>query len=180
MWDKVGITFKGYDRGKNAGLLVAATTFTDEQRKQLQAWMDEVYGVFKGHVTAARGDRLKKPIDEIAGGRVYTGQAGAGAGPGRQDRHAERRGAAHRASRRSWQRHVRRARDPRAEELPRSAAGRHVRANARGRRQARDRRGVLAIRDGGTGSITELALPYLQQLDPQRVQSVRAALRGWT
>jgi protease IV len=36
--------------------------------------MDEVYGVFKGHVTAARGDRLKKPVDELAGGRVYTGE----------------------------------------------------------------------------------------------------------
>jgi protease-4 len=36
--------------------------------------MDEVYGVFKGHVTKIRGDRLKKPIDELAGGRVFTGQ----------------------------------------------------------------------------------------------------------
>jgi protease-4 len=36
--------------------------------------MDEVYTVFKGHVTAIRGHRLKKPIDEIAGGRVYTGK----------------------------------------------------------------------------------------------------------
>ena len=39
----------------------------------MQAWLDEVYGVFKGHVTAARADRLKKPIDELAGGRVYAG-----------------------------------------------------------------------------------------------------------
>ena len=36
--------------------------------------MDEIYGVFKGHVVAARGKRLKKPIDELAGGRVFTGQ----------------------------------------------------------------------------------------------------------
>src|SRR4029077_11146235 len=29
---------------------------------------------FKGHVTAIRGKKLKKPIDELAGGRVFTGQ----------------------------------------------------------------------------------------------------------
>ena len=36
--------------------------------------MDDIYDVFKGHVTAIRGKRLKKPIDDIAGGRVYTGR----------------------------------------------------------------------------------------------------------
>jgi protease IV len=30
--------------------------------------------VFKGHVVAARGAKLKKPIDELAAGRVFTGQ----------------------------------------------------------------------------------------------------------
>jgi protease-4 len=35
--------------------------------------MDTVYGIFKNHVTTARGAKLKKPIDDIAGGRVYTG-----------------------------------------------------------------------------------------------------------
>ena len=36
--------------------------------------MDEVYGVFKSHVRAIRGSRLKKPLDELAGGRVFTGK----------------------------------------------------------------------------------------------------------
>ncbi len=36
--------------------------------------MDEIYDVFKGHVVAIRGDRLTKPIDDLAGGRVYTGR----------------------------------------------------------------------------------------------------------
>ena len=36
--------------------------------------MNEVYGAFKGHVVAARGAKLKKPIDELAAGRVFTGQ----------------------------------------------------------------------------------------------------------
>ena len=36
--------------------------------------MDEIYEVLKSHVKTARGDRLKKPIDDLAGGRVYTGR----------------------------------------------------------------------------------------------------------
>ena len=40
----------------------------------MQAWMNEIYDVFKGHVRAIRGDRLKKPLDELAGGRVFTGR----------------------------------------------------------------------------------------------------------
>jgi nucleotidyltransferase/DNA polymerase involved in DNA repair len=37
----------------------------------IDALMDNIYGVFKGHVTAIRGSKLKKPIDDLAGGRVY-------------------------------------------------------------------------------------------------------------
>src|SRR5437660_4839901 len=40
----------------------------------MQGWMDEIYDVFKGHVTAIRGSKLKKPIEDLAGGRVYTGK----------------------------------------------------------------------------------------------------------
>ena len=36
--------------------------------------MTEVYDQFKGHVVDIRGDRLAKPIDELAGGRVYSGE----------------------------------------------------------------------------------------------------------
>jgi protease IV len=74
MWGKVGITWKEFTRGANAGLLSSSQTFTADQRKTVQAWMDEVYGEFKGHVTAIRGNRLKKPIDDLAGGRVFTGR----------------------------------------------------------------------------------------------------------
>src|SRR3954469_7671677 len=40
----------------------------------MQALMNEIYGVFKGHVQESRGRRLKKPLDELAGGRVFTGR----------------------------------------------------------------------------------------------------------
>lgn len=74
MWRKWGINFSPVERGANAGMLSGYEPFTDAEEAQLQGWMNEVYEVFKGHVTAARGDKLSKPIDEIAGGRVYTGR----------------------------------------------------------------------------------------------------------
>ncbi|HEX4590619.1 MAG TPA: S49 family peptidase, partial [Gemmataceae bacterium] len=70
MWAKVGINFKSYNRGEHADILGSDKPFTPENRARMQGYMDEIYGVFKGHVTAIRGDRLKKPIDELAGGRV--------------------------------------------------------------------------------------------------------------
>lgn len=73
MWNKIGINFKEYKRGENAGLLSSSDIWTPGERQRMQGWMDEIYGVFKGHVVAIRGSKLKKPIDELAGGRVYTG-----------------------------------------------------------------------------------------------------------
>src|SRR5207249_3844414 len=74
MWKKVGITFKSYNRGKHADLLASDNLWSDEERQQLQAWMSGVYDIFKQHVTDIRGSKLKKPLEEIAGGRVYTGK----------------------------------------------------------------------------------------------------------
>jgi protease-4 len=74
VWDKVGITWDIDRRGDNAGLLGTEDVFSDEQRRQMQDWMNDIYGVFKQHVVAARGKKLKKPIDQVAGGRVYTGK----------------------------------------------------------------------------------------------------------
>jgi protease-4 len=73
-WDKVGINFESYERGKSAAMMSSSRKFSDHERETLQSWMDEVYAVFKGHVTAIRGDRLKKDIDDLAGGRVFTGK----------------------------------------------------------------------------------------------------------
>lgn len=73
-WEKFGVTFKAYQRGKNAGMLASDHTFSPEERVKMQAFMDEIYEVFRGHVKAIRGDRLKKPLEDISGGRVYTGK----------------------------------------------------------------------------------------------------------
>jgi protease IV len=74
MWNKIGITFKAYSRGANAGILSSDTAFSPSERRQMMSWMNEIYGVFKDHVTAIRGQKLKKSIDDLAGGRVFTGR----------------------------------------------------------------------------------------------------------
>ncbi len=74
LWDKVGINWSPIAHGRNAAILSSSDVFSDSERLAMQSYMDEVYEVFKGHVVKARGDRLKKDIDELAGGRVYTGR----------------------------------------------------------------------------------------------------------
>ena len=74
LYERLGVTFKSYRRGQNAGMLASGDVFSPGERLKMRSWMDEIYEVFKGHVTAIRGNRLKKPIDDLAGGRVYTGK----------------------------------------------------------------------------------------------------------
>ena len=74
LWDKLGIKWASRSRGANATLNGTARVFTDDQRDRGQAQMDEIYGTFKRHVVDGRGKKLKKPIEQIAGGRVYTGR----------------------------------------------------------------------------------------------------------
>ena len=72
MWDKVGINWHAVQRGKMAGMLSSANEFSDAERGKFKSYMNNIYDIFKGHVVAARGSKLTKPIDEIAGGRVFT------------------------------------------------------------------------------------------------------------
>ena len=74
MWNKIGVNWDSSRRGANAGLLSSDAVFSPAERKKMQGWMNDIYGVFKGHVVAARGAKLKKPIDELAAGRVFTGR----------------------------------------------------------------------------------------------------------
>ncbi len=73
-WDKLGINWHSNQRGAMAGMMHTASTFSDAERAKIRKYMNEVYDVFKGHVAVARGDHLTKPIDELAGGRVFTGR----------------------------------------------------------------------------------------------------------
>ena len=73
MWDKLGISWHPRQRGTNADLLNTSRPFAEKDRKKITEYMENVYSVFKSHVTAGRGEKLTKPLDEMAGGRVYTG-----------------------------------------------------------------------------------------------------------
>ncbi|MDI6449109.1 signal peptide peptidase SppA [Anaerobaca lacustris] len=74
LWDKLGVNWVGYRRGANADLFNSDRPFDDPQRQVLERYMQTVYDVFKGHVAQARDGKLTGPLDEIAGGRVYTGR----------------------------------------------------------------------------------------------------------
>lgn len=74
MWDKLGVHWSEYKRGENSDLLSTARRFDEQQRARFVGWMETIYEVFKGHVVKHRGDKLSKPIDELAGGRVFTGR----------------------------------------------------------------------------------------------------------
>ena len=73
LWDKIGVNWVGYKRGKNADLLNSWDPLSESQREFFTSYMQKTYDVFKGHVEKGREGKLTKPIDEIAGGRVYTG-----------------------------------------------------------------------------------------------------------
>ncbi len=72
--DKLGITTTEFQRGGNAGLMSLNRPWTDEERERMQSYMNDVYDQFKGRVLHNRGDKLTKDIEDLAGGRVYTGK----------------------------------------------------------------------------------------------------------
>jgi protease-4 len=172
MWNKVGVTWKEYQRGNNAALLSTDTDFTPEQRQRMQAWMDDIYGVFKGHVTTIRGSRLKKPIDDLAAGRVFTGEQALDLGL------IDKIGtlsdaitfAADLAKVTDY--HVRTVPEPKnfLQQLMEQSSGED---------NDPDHLSTAAAVSAPAGSISllKLAAPYLANLDPSRVGQIQAALR---
>jgi protease-4 len=164
MWKKIGITFKEYKRGKNAGMFSSDNVFTESERARMRELMDEVYDAFKKHVTDIRGKRLKKPIDDLAGGRVYTGKQALELGL--VDKLGTMSDAvafvADQAKVKSYD--VRVVPEPKnfLEQLLEGLSGDkdtgHVGSAAR------------------QGSLLKLAAPYLENLDPQRTAAVLSVL----
>ncbi|MBI4581176.1 MAG: signal peptide peptidase SppA [Planctomycetes bacterium] len=74
LWNWLGVTFHESSLGRNADLFNTNRPFDDRQRAIVRKYMKEVYDVFKERVVAGRKDRLKDEIEELAGGRVYTGR----------------------------------------------------------------------------------------------------------
>ena len=166
MWKKVGITFKEYKRGQNAGIFSTDDVFTESERGRVRALMDEAYDVFKKHVSEIRGSRLKKPVEQLAGGRVYTGKQALELGL------VDRLGtlsdavafAADQAKLKDYD--VRVVPEPKnfLEQLTERASG------------DKNQPGHVSS-PIGENSLYNLAAPYLQNLDPQRTAAVISALR---
>jgi protease-4 len=131
----------------------------------MRAFMDEVYGVFKNHVTEIRGNRLKKPIDELAGGRVYTGRQALELGL------VDRLGtmsdaiafAADLAKIKDY--------DTRVVPKPKNFLE-QLMEQASGDKEEAGHVGIAA----GADSLFKLAAPYLRNLDPQRTAAVASVL----
>ena len=161
MWNKIGVTWKAYQRGAHAGLLSSDTDFSPEDRQRMQSWMDDIYGVFKSHVVAIRGDKLKKPIDQLSGGRVFTGRQALELGLidkiGTLEDAIEF--AAGQAKLKDYE--VRTIPEPKNlfQKLAEQAGGENDPSH---------------LLSGGT--LFDLAAPYLKDLDPQRVRTIRTAL----
>lgn len=168
MWKKVGITFKSYHRGANAGMLSSDNVFTADERARMQTWMDDIYDIFKGHVVAIRGKRLKKPIDELAGGRVYTGRQALELGL------VDKIGSLHDAVRhvaaeaKVTDYEIRVVPPPKnfLEQLLEETAG-----------DKDEGKGLDLSAARRPASLVDLAAPYLRHLDPERVRTIQAALR---
>jgi protease-4 len=180
MWAKIGITFHAYDRGKNAGLLASNRKFDDEQRKHLKGWMDEVYDTFKKHVTDVRGNRLKKPLDEIAGGRVYTGRQALELGL--VDQIGTMNDAVQHVAKKANLADgyaVRVIPEPKnfVELLVEGMSGEKSADDAKHVFAGSPRMQLNLSRDAAGGNITDLALPYLRQVDPSRVGVIQNALQ---
>ena len=163
LYDKLGVTFKSYRRGQNAGMLASSEVFTPGERLKMRSWMDEIYGVFKGHVTAIRGNRLKKPIDDLAGGRVYTGRQAL------ELSLVDRLGTLHDAVKHVAALAKLTDYDVRVVPKPKSFLEQLLEDGA----DNDSRKGLDVVHKP---TLLELAQPYLRSLDPTRAELVRNAL----
>lgn len=74
MVNKLGITTTEFDRGKHAGLMSMNRRWNEGEREWMVQYMNSVYEQFKDRVRESRGDRIKGDLEDMAGGRVYTGK----------------------------------------------------------------------------------------------------------
>ena len=168
MWHKVGVNWHPYSRGKNADILASDHPFTDEQRTQVEAWMNDFYTTFKKHVTDSRGDKLKKPIDELAAGRVFTGKQALELGL--VDKLGTMNDAIEFAAKEVK---LEPGYDVRTVPPAKNLIEKLM-EESNGSGDESERRFVgLGL---PKGSLVDLAMPYLKDLDPARVSAVRAAL----
>jgi len=70
--NKLGVTFDGVKNAPYADFPSTTRTLNEEEGKRMQHSVDNIYGIFKGHVV--KGRKLSaEDVDSIAQGRVWTG-----------------------------------------------------------------------------------------------------------
>lgn len=170
MWNKVGITWKSNHRGASAPMYSSDAIFTPQQRAKLQGRMNEIYAVFKGHVTAIRGNRLKKPIDELAGGRVFTGRQALELGL--VDRLGTLEDAIEHAAK------LANVKDYEVRVVPRPKSFMEVLLADLGEKDKDEESLSLSLgaRMPRGASLFEAAMPYLRDMEPERLRAVETAL----
>ena len=172
MWNKVGITWDSNRRGANAGLLSSDAAFSAAEREKMQGWMNDIYGVFKGHVLSARGRKLTKPIDEMAGGRVYTGRQALKLGL------VDKIGTLEDAIRNVAEKAKTEDYEVRVYPEPKNFMEALVEELSDGDRDFNHLAiSASAVMPARASSLLDLALPHLKGLDGQRLATVKAALR---
>ncbi len=170
MWNKIGISWDSSRRGASAGLLSSDAVFTTAERKKMQGWMNDIYGVFKGHVVASRGARLKKPIDELAAGRVFTGRQALELGL--VDKIGTLEDAIQHVARQAKLKDY----EVRVYPEPKNFMEVLVEGLSDGDRDP-NHLALPAVASPRATSILEMALPHLKGLDRQRLETVKAVLR---
>jgi protease-4 len=170
MYGKLGITWKAYKRGENSGMLASDEVFSKSERERMQAYMDEIYGVFKGHVVAIRGKKLTKPIDELAGGRVYTGRQALELGL------VDRIGSLEDAITFAAGEAKLQDYDVRVVPPPKNFLEKLLEELAGEKEEGKGLDTHLGISTYSRPSLLSLAVPYLEHLDPHRVAAVKQAL----
>jgi protease-4 len=73
LYKKIGISTDTIERGRNSGLFASSGRLTDSQREVITEMMEDIYGQFTAKAAAGRHMPLEK-LQELAGGRVYTGR----------------------------------------------------------------------------------------------------------
>jgi len=74
LWDWAGVSFHEIQRGANADLMSNNRPFDEAQRARVQSQLEYVYAMFKDRVRLGRSGRLATELEQLAGGRVYTGR----------------------------------------------------------------------------------------------------------
>jgi len=71
--DKIGVTWGRINMTPNGSMFSSVDSWTPEQRKSVQAFLDRIYDAFLERVSSSR-KLTRRQVDDIGRGRVYTGE----------------------------------------------------------------------------------------------------------